>query len=287
MIAVAWFAGELAQRWKVPRVAVYALVGFAFGRVLPGPAAVSLSGAAALLPSVAFGLVLFEFGYRINLRWFRVNPWLAATGLLDVALTFPAVYALCRIFGAAPISSALMAAMATATSPASLTRVVNELRSSGQVTERALHLTAFNCLCALLAFKFIVGFWTLGTSGDVLKALSNSIVVLLVSAGLGSAFGTGMPAVLRVTGRGSTDATRRSWWRWCCWPASRTCSGSPRSWRRSRSGWSRATDGSRSTRRSGTSACWATCWWSSSSPTWPRRWNGSVPRPARRWAPRW
>jgi Kef-type K+ transport system membrane component KefB len=85
--------------------------------------------------------------------------------------------------------------------------VVNELRSSGQVTERALHLTAFNCLCALLAFKFIVGFWTFDTSGDVLKALSNSVVVLLVSAGLGAAFGTGMPFILRITGRTSADAT--------------------------------------------------------------------------------
>lgn len=207
VIALAWLAGELAQRWRIPRVASYALVGFAFGRAIPGAPALGSSSGSTLLASVAFGLILFEFGYRINLRWFRINPWLAATGLLDVVLTFVAVYALCRTFGAAPISAALIASMTAATSPASLTRVVNELRSAGQVTERALHLTAFNCVCALLAFKFIVGFWTFDTSGDVLKALSNSVVVLLVSAGLGAAFGTAMPAILRVTGRTSADAT--------------------------------------------------------------------------------
>jgi Kef-type K+ transport system membrane component KefB len=207
VIALAWLAGELAQRWKIPRVTTYALVGFACGWAIRGAPGIGLSPGSALLASVAFGLILFEFGYRINLRWFRNNPWLAATGVLDVALTFIAVYALCRIFGAAPISAALIASMSAATSPASLTRVVNELRSSGQVTERALHLTAFNCLCALLAFKFILGFWTFDTSGDVLKALSNSVVVLVVSAGLGAAFGTGMPLVLRITGRTSADAT--------------------------------------------------------------------------------
>jgi Kef-type K+ transport system membrane component KefB len=207
VIALAWLAGEVAQRWKLPRVAVYALVGFAFGRVLPGVPGIAAAPGSSLLASIAFGLILFEFGYRINLHWFRVNPWLAATGLLDVALTFLAVYAVCRIFGAAPVSAALIAAMTSATSPASLTRVINEQRSAGQVTERALHLTAFNCLCALLAFKFIVGFWTFDTSGDVLKALSNSVVVLLVSAGLGAAFGSGMPVVLRITGRTSSDAT--------------------------------------------------------------------------------
>lgn len=207
VIALAWLAGELAQRWSIPRVTTYAVVGFAFGRAIPGAAGIGATPGSSLLASIAFGLILFEFGYRINLRWFRVNPWLAATGVLDVALTFLAVYALCRTFAAAAISSALVAAMAAATSPASLTRVVNELRSAGQVTERALHLTAFNCLCALLAFKFIVGYWTFDTSGDVLKALSNSVVVLLVSAGLGAAFGTGMPVILRLTGRTSADAT--------------------------------------------------------------------------------
>ena len=207
VIALAWLAGELAQRWRIPRVTIYAVVGFAFGRAIPGPSGIGVTPGSSLVASIAFGLLLFEFGYRINLRWFRINPWLAATGVLDVALTSLAVYALCRAFGAAPISAALMASMTAATSPASLTRVVNELRSAGQVTERALHLTAFNCLCALLAFKFIVGFWTFDTSGDVLKALSNSVVVLLVSAGLGAAFGTGMPVILRITGRTSTDAT--------------------------------------------------------------------------------
>lgn len=207
VIALAWLAGELGRRWRIPRVTTYALVGFAFGRALPGTPGVGVAAGTSLLASIAFGLLLFEFGYRINLRWFRANPWLAAIGVLDVALTFVAVYALCRVLGAPAIGAALIAAMTAATSPAALTRVVNELHSAGPVTERALHLTAFNCVCALLAFKSIVGFWTFDTSGDLLKAFSNSAVVLMVSAGLGVAFGTGMPLILRITDRTGADAT--------------------------------------------------------------------------------
>jgi NhaP-type Na+/H+ or K+/H+ antiporter len=207
MIVLAWLVGELAQRWRVPRISTYAVVGLACSRALGGLPATGLSPAAGLLANFAFGLLLFEFGYRINLNWFRINPWLAATGLLDVGLSFVAVYALCRSFGSAPVSSLLIAAMTSATSPASLTRVVNELGSAGQVTERALHLAAFNCICALFAFKFVVGFWTFDTSGDAMKALSNSAVVVLVSGGLGAAFGSSMPAMLRITGRTSKDAT--------------------------------------------------------------------------------
>ena len=206
-VALAWLAGELGQRWKIPRITSYAVVGFLFAPAQLGAIPAGSAPFAGLLASIAFGLILFEFGYRINLRWFAQNPWLAATGILDVALSFIAVYALSRVMGAAVLSSLLLASMATATSPVSLTRVVNELRSSGQVTERALHLTALNCLCAVFAFKSIVGFWTFATSGDALKALSNSAVVLLVSAGLGAAFGTVMPLVLRVVGRWQPDAT--------------------------------------------------------------------------------
>lgn len=207
VIALAWIGGELAQRWKIPRIATYALVGFGCAQAIPGGAVVASSPAAGLLANVAFGLILFEFAYRIDAHWFRANPWRIVTGVMDVALTLIAVYAVCRSFGATPISSLLIATMAAATSPASLTRVVNELRSSGQVTDHALHLSAFNCVCALLGFKFVVGFWTFETSGDVLKAMSNSVVVLLVSAGVGAAFGTGVPLVLRTTGRTTRDGT--------------------------------------------------------------------------------
>jgi len=206
-VALGWLAGELGQRWNIPRIASYALVGFLFAPLKLGTIPASNAPLVGFLASIAFGLILFEFGYRINLHWFRRNPWLAATALLDVSLSFVSVYALSRVMGAAVLTSLLLASMATATSPVSLTRVVNDLRSSGQVTERALHLTAVNCLCAVFAFKFILGFWTFDTSGDVLKALSNSAVVVLVSAALGIAFGIAMPSVMRVVGREQSDVT--------------------------------------------------------------------------------
>ena len=57
-------------------------------------------------------------------------------------------------------------------------RVTHELRSSGQVTERLLHLCALNCLIAVLLLKLVVGYWHLETSGDLGKAAFNSIYVI-------------------------------------------------------------------------------------------------------------
>lgn len=207
VIALAWLAGEVAQRWKLPRVTTYALVGFAFGRAIPGASGIAVSPGSSLLASIAFGLLLFEFGYRINLRWLRINPWLGATGLLEALATFAAVYALARWWGSPNLTALLLASLSISTSPAALMRVINEQRSSGQVTERILHLSALNCVVAVFAFKVIVGFWTFESSGNLGLAFFNSFVVLAVSGALGALFGLGVPGLLRLTGRLSQDGT--------------------------------------------------------------------------------
>jgi len=206
-IALAWAAGELAYRFRLPRITAYALVGVlcAPPLVASGDAAVSTSR--LILANVAFGLILFEFGYRVNLRWFRINPWLTATGLLEAVCSFAAVYLAARMLGTAGLTSLLLASLSMATSPASLTRVVNDLRSSGQVTERALHLAGLNCVLAVFTFKAIVGFWTFDSSGDLVKAVSASAVVLIASAALGAALGVGVTAALRLGARAGGDAT--------------------------------------------------------------------------------
>lgn len=207
VIALAWVAGELFRRW-LPRISLYALTGFACSPgvlgLLPAPGA---DGTGTMLANIAFGLILFEFGYRINIGWLRANRWLGATALAESLLTFGVVYAVARWLGAPVLAALLLASLCMATSPASLIHVVNEERSSGQVTERALHLAAVDCLLALFAFMVVLGFWTFDSSGNLLQAVSNSAVALAVSAALGAAFGGTVPALLRRMRRLSSDGT--------------------------------------------------------------------------------
>lgn len=207
VIALAWIAGELGHRMMLPRISMYALVGFLCGSTQLGILPVADDGMGMTVANVAFGLILFEFGYRINLNWLRTNPWLGATGLLESLLTFATVHVVALLWGAPTLTALLLASLAMATSPAALLRVINEQRSSGQVTERVLHLAALNCVLAVFAFKVVVGFWTFESSGNLAQAFWDSGMALLVSAGLGAAFGVGVPALLRLTGRLSHDAT--------------------------------------------------------------------------------
>jgi Kef-type K+ transport system membrane component KefB len=208
-IAIAWLAGEFGQRWTgLPRISFYGLVGFALAQpqvgFLPAPGA---DDNIALLADIAFGLILFELGYRINLHWLRINPWIGVAGLAEALTTFVAVYFVAEAFGTARLTSLMLAALSMATSPATVVRVINEQGSSGQVTERALHLSAQNCVLAVFAFNAVLGFWIFRTSEDLGDAIWNSLVVLVVSAFTGAVLGVAVPALLRALGNLRQDAT--------------------------------------------------------------------------------
>lgn len=206
--ALAWVLGELGHQWtRLPRVSLYGLLGFVLGHSQLGLLPDSRDDLPLLVADVAFGLVLFEFGYRINLHWLLRNRWLAASGVLEALATGVAVAALMSWSGLPLLTSLLIGTLAMATSPAALLRLINERHGSGQVAERALHLSAIDCVLAVVLFKILLGFVTYERSGSPGLALWNSAVVLLVSVALGAVAGAAVPALLRRTGRLTQDAT--------------------------------------------------------------------------------
>ncbi|MET0267068.1 MAG: cation:proton antiporter [Duganella sp.] len=207
-IALAWLLGEFIHRWtQLPRISVYGLVGFVLAQLFPAALSSGASSNVVTLANLAFGLILFEFGYRINLRWLRINPWILVSGLVESAATFGVVYLIAHLSGMPSLTSLLLASLAMSSSPAGVLRVINEQNSSGQVTERILHLVAINCVLAVFVFKVVVGFWVFETSGSLTQAISHSLIELLISAAMGAVLGFMVPAVLRRLGALAQDGT--------------------------------------------------------------------------------
>ena len=207
-LVLSWMAGEALYRWTgIPRISIYGLAGFLFGNLVKGFLAPTDSNAFLLLANLGFGLILFELGYRINLRWLRANPWILANSLAESLLTFAAVYLVCRQFNMQVLPASLLASLAMATSPAGMLRVFNEQSSGGQVTERALHLTALNCVLAVFFYNAIVGIGVFQTSGNVGHAATASLLVLGASALIGVVFGMLVPRWLRSRAGAGSDAT--------------------------------------------------------------------------------
>ncbi len=207
-IALAWVTGEFGHRWTgLPRISFYGVVGFALAQTQLGVLPQVNSGPMLILADIAFGLILFELGYRINLRWLSSNPWIAVAGLAEAVGTFAVVYLIATEFGVEPVTALLLASLSMSTSPATVMRVINEERSSGQVTERVMHLSALNCVLAVFTFNVIVGYRMFHSSGDLLEASMSSFTMLLASAAAGAIFGVVVPAMLRRLGNMAQDAT--------------------------------------------------------------------------------
>jgi Kef-type K+ transport system membrane component KefB len=198
LLLVAWGVGErLHARWRVPRVSSYVAVGLLAGLFrVPG---LHLDNVGfSFLAHVALGLVLFELGYRINLRWFRHNPWVLLAGVVESVLTFGLVYAVAGWFHLAWEVRLIIAALAVSASPAGIVRVANEWRGAGQVTERVMHLCAINCLISVMLVKGVLAYWHLHTSGDWLAAASGTAYSLGVALALGGLMGVITPWLARL-----------------------------------------------------------------------------------------
>jgi len=207
-LVLSWMLGELLYRWTgLPRISLYGLAGFLFGNTAAGFLPPSTDASFLLLANLGFGLILFELGYRINLRWLRANPWIVATSAFEAGCTFIAVYAVAYGFGMPGLAAGLVAALSMATSPAGLLRVLNEQASAGQVTERALHLAALNCVLAVFVFNALVGIGVFQNSGNLVHAFGASLLVLGLSCALGALLGLLVPRFLRSMREAASDAT--------------------------------------------------------------------------------
>mgnify|MGYP002661737540 CR=1 FL=1 len=150
LLAAATMAGYLCQRHiGLPKVVGYSLVGTFAGLAGFSGALWPLQGIGLFMLELGISLVLFECGGRIPLRWFRHNPMVLVQSLAESALTFFAVYWVLLWLQVPERAAGPLAIVALAASPAVLTRVVNDTRAAGPVTERAIVLATLSTLYAL------------------------------------------------------------------------------------------------------------------------------------------
>ncbi|MBA4141773.1 MAG: cation:proton antiporter [Nitrosospira sp.] len=156
-LVIAVLVSETMVRYlRLPRIVGYIGIG-----LLLGPGGLSLiphvpAAEWRLVVDLALGILLFELGSRVNLRWLKANPWIAGTSLLEALATFAAVFSLLTWFDVPGVAAAVTATITIATSPAIIVRMVTESRAQGQVTDRLLLMTALNCIYAVTFHKLAV-----------------------------------------------------------------------------------------------------------------------------------
>lgn len=150
LLAVAAAVGYLVQRHLgLPKVVGYTLVGTLVGLLGFGGATWPLAGTGRFLLEFAVGVVLFECGGRLPLRWLRNNPMVLVQSVAESLLTWLLAWQCMRWLGVPMPAAGLLALVATAASPTVLVRVVADARAAGPVTERAIVLCTLSSLYVL------------------------------------------------------------------------------------------------------------------------------------------
>jgi Kef-type K+ transport system membrane component KefB len=191
LLVAGMLGGELARVARLPRILGYVLVGFLIGPLVQAAHLRPLIEEARIFVDLALGLVLFDLGRRLDVRWMRRDWSLPATGLAESLLSFMAVFGALVALDFRPVQAGLAAALAMTASPAVLLLVVHDTRAEGQVTERALNLVALNGLLASILTTIMLGSAHYEARMDMETAVLHPLYLLLGSLALG-----GMMALL-------------------------------------------------------------------------------------------
>lgn len=194
--------GEIVNRvLALPRITGYVLAGIACGPHALGLVQGPLLKEARVFVDLALGLIMFELGARLDFAWLARNRWLSLAAVGESLGAFFAIYATLLYAGFAPLLAGCAAAVGTATSPAVAMLVVQELRASGQITERMLLFTAVNCAVAFVALTLLLPLVHLEYRAAPVAALLQPFYVLFGAALLGFAACQGMLWLARWVGK--------------------------------------------------------------------------------------
>ncbi|MEZ0604981.1 cation:proton antiporter [Paraburkholderia sp. IW21] len=181
-LLTAGLCGELCYRaWRLPRISGYAVIGLVAGAAGFGVIDAASASAARPLLDVALGLLLFELGSRLDLRWIRRNPWLILSSVAEATLTFALVLPILLFLNVPLMVATVLAAIAMATSPAMVIQLKTELRAEGQVTQRLLTLTALNSMYAVVIEKLVSSWLHQEVYGNVFATILQPLYLLVGS----------------------------------------------------------------------------------------------------------
>jgi potassium/hydrogen antiporter len=191
ILAIGTLTSLLAQKIKVPDVAIFLIVG-----MLIGPAALHLidikadSALNQIILLFGASYILFDGGASIRFAvlkrvWITIVVLATAGVVVTGAITSLAAY---MVLGVPPIVAMLLGATIASTDPATLVPIFRQVRIRDRVTQTVISESAFNdAIGAIITFGILAA--AMGTSEF---SLTESLLGLLKQAVIGIVAGVGL-----------------------------------------------------------------------------------------------
>lgn len=188
ILAIGTIAGFVAQRIRIPDIAIFLLAGIALGP--HGLKLIDIAADSALNQIILlFGAsyILFDGGAALRLPVLR-RVWITIVVLATLGVLITAtIVALAAhlVFGLAPVLALLLGACIASTDPATLVPIFRQIRISERVAQTVMSESAFNdAMAAILTFSVL----TVAT-GSGQFSFSGALLDLIKQAAIGIAAG--------------------------------------------------------------------------------------------------
>jgi potassium/hydrogen antiporter len=192
ILAIGTLSALLAQRIRIPDVAIFLLAGIALGP--HGLKLIDIAADSALNQIILlFGAsyILFDGGAALRLPvlkrvWITIVV-LATVGVLITAAVVAAAAHL--VFGLAPVLALLLGASIASTDPATLVPIFRQIRISERVAQTVMSESAFNdAMAAILTFSVLTvstgsGHFSFG--GALLDLIKQAVIGIAAGVALG------------------------------------------------------------------------------------------------------
>jgi potassium/hydrogen antiporter len=191
ILAIGTIAGLVAQKIRIPDIAIFLLAGIALGP--HGLKLIDIAADSALNQIILlFGAsyILFDGGAALRLPVLR-QVWITIVVLATIGVLITAAIvatAAHLVFGLAPLLALLLGASIASTDPATLVPIFRQIRISERVAQTVMSESAFNdAMAAILTFSVL----TVAT-GSGHFSLSGALLDLVKQAAIGIAAGVAL-----------------------------------------------------------------------------------------------
>jgi len=171
LVAAPAIAQLLHRNLRIPTYTAFVAAGIVVAAILSSFNQINLHTQLLPLLEAIIMVMLFEVGQRVSFSWLKRNPALLLTSLIEYIATFLATFMLLwKIFSIEPFSAALVAAVASSSSPIVISSVAQLLRARGQVTERAILFSTLSTIYSVLVLQIVLT-GVLATDGTDMGAI--------------------------------------------------------------------------------------------------------------------
>lgn len=203
-LALMLFSGflltRITKKMKLPNVTAYIIAGILLGPYVFNLVPQKIIDGSSFLPDVALSFIAFSTG-----EFFRIDT-LKKNGMKVVVITiFESLVASLAVFfilqevlGLPVVFSLVLAALASATAPASTLMTIRQTGAHGDFVDTLLEVVAMDDVVALIAYSVAisVAIASTGSSGSGLTSFVTPVFTNLLVLGLGCLFGLMMKPLL-------------------------------------------------------------------------------------------